>query len=142
MLTEKQIDDLNEIVSHPKFIEQIITLTSTQQLNPDYLFHMLSETVVYMDEEHFYNFLALSETDDVKQEVYELLLPYCEQLINSVANDVEDNRKDSADDMKVASIRTSMLFTKLYLDNLKDSIELMERHLEDLEKELEEYLRK
>ena len=44
--------------------------------------------------------------------------------------------------MKVASIRTSMLFTKLYLDNLKDSIELMERHLEDLEKELEEYLRK
>ena len=44
--------------------------------------------------------------------------------------------------MKVASIRTSMLFTKSYLDDLKDSIELMERHLEDLEKELEEYLRK
>ena len=57
-------------------------------------------------------------------------------------DDVEDSREDSADDMKVASIRTSMLFTKLYLDNLKDSIELMERHLEDLEKELEEYLRK
>ena len=57
-------------------------------------------------------------------------------------DDVEDSRKDSVDDMKVASIRTSMLFTKLYLDNLKDSIELMERHLEDLEKELEEYLRK
>ena len=57
-------------------------------------------------------------------------------------DDVEDSRKHSADDMKVASIRTSMLFTKAYLDNLKDSIELMERHLEDLEKELEEYLRK
>ena len=57
-------------------------------------------------------------------------------------DDVEDSRKDSADNMKVASIRTSMLFTKLYLDNLKDSIELMEHHLEDLEKELEEYLRK
>ena len=57
-------------------------------------------------------------------------------------DDVEDSREDSTDDMKVASIRTSMLFTKLYLDNLKDSIELMERHLEDLEKELEEYLRK
>lgn len=57
-------------------------------------------------------------------------------------DDVEDSKEDSVDDMKVASIRTSMLFTKLYLDNLKDSIELMERHLEDLEKELEEYLRK
>ena len=57
-------------------------------------------------------------------------------------DDIEDSREDSVDDMKVASIRTSMLFTKLYLDNLKDSIELMERHLEDLEKELEEYLRK
>ena len=57
-------------------------------------------------------------------------------------DDVEDSREDSADDMKVASIRTSMLFTKSYLDDLKDSIELMERHLEDLEKELEEYLRK
>lgn len=57
-------------------------------------------------------------------------------------DDVEDSREDSTDDMKVASIRTSMLFTKAYLDNLKDSIELMERHLEDLEKELEEYLRK
>ena len=57
-------------------------------------------------------------------------------------DDVEDSREDSVDDMKVASIRTSMLFTKSYLDLLKDSIELMERHLEDLEKELEEYLRK
>ena len=57
-------------------------------------------------------------------------------------DDVEDNKEETADDMKVASIRTSMLFTKAYLDNLKDSIELMERHLEDLEKELEEYLRK
>ena len=57
-------------------------------------------------------------------------------------DDVEDSREDSVDDMKVASIRTSMLFTKAYLDNLKDSIELMERHLKDLEKELEEYLRK
>ena len=57
-------------------------------------------------------------------------------------DDVEDSREDSVDDMKVASIRTSMLFTKSYLDDLKDSIELMERHLEDLEKELEEYLRK
>ena len=57
-------------------------------------------------------------------------------------DNVENSREDSVDDMKVASIRTSMLFTKLYLDNLKDSIELMERHLEDLEKELEEYLRK
>ena len=57
-------------------------------------------------------------------------------------DNVEDSKEDSADDMKVASIRTSMLFTKAYLDNLKDSIELMERHLEDLEKELEEYLRK
>lgn len=57
-------------------------------------------------------------------------------------DDVEDSREDTVDDMKVASIRTSMLFTKAYLDNLKDSIELMERHLEDLEKELEEYLRK
>ena len=71
MLTEKQIDDLNEIINHPKFIEQIIKLTSTDQLNPDYLFYMLSETVVYMDEEQFYNFLALSETDEtnnLKQE--------------------------------------------------------------------------
>ena len=57
-------------------------------------------------------------------------------------DDVEDSKEDSTDDMKVASIRTSMLFTKSYLDDLKDSIELMERHLEDLEKELEEYLRK
>ena len=57
-------------------------------------------------------------------------------------DDVEDSREDSTDDMKVASIRTSILFTKSYLDDLKDSIELMERHLEDLEKELEEYLRK
>lgn len=57
-------------------------------------------------------------------------------------DDIEDSREDSVDDMKVASIRTSMLFTKSYLDDLKDSIELMERHLEDLEKELEEYLRK
>ena len=57
-------------------------------------------------------------------------------------DDVEDSREDSVDDMKVASIRTSMLFAKSYLDDLKDSIELMERHLEDLEKELEEYLRK
>ena len=57
-------------------------------------------------------------------------------------DDVEDSKEDSADDMKVASIRTSMLFTKSYLDDLKDSIELMERNLEDLEKELEEYLRK
>lgn len=57
-------------------------------------------------------------------------------------DDVEDNREDSTDDMKIASIRTSMLFTKSYLDDLKDSIELMEHHLEDLEKELEEYLRK
>ena len=57
-------------------------------------------------------------------------------------DDVEDSKEESADDMKVASIRTSMLFTKSYLDDLKDSIELMERHLEDLEKELEEYLRK
>ena len=57
-------------------------------------------------------------------------------------DDVEDSKEDSVDDMKVASIRTSMLFTKSYLDDLKDSIELMERHLEDLEKELEEYLRK
>ena len=57
-------------------------------------------------------------------------------------DNVENSREDSVDDMKVASIRTSMLFTKAYLDNLKDSIELMERNLEDLEKELEEYLRK
>ena len=57
-------------------------------------------------------------------------------------DDVEDNREDSTDDMKIASIRTSMLFTKSYLDDLKESIELMEHHLEDLEKELEEYLRK
>lgn len=57
-------------------------------------------------------------------------------------DDVVYSRKDSADDMKVASIRTSMLFAKAYLDDLKDSIELMERHLEDLEKELEELLRK
>lgn len=57
-------------------------------------------------------------------------------------DDVVYSREDSTDDMKVASIRTSMLFTKSYLDDLKDSIELMERHLEDLEKELEEYLRK
>ena len=57
-------------------------------------------------------------------------------------DDVEDNREDSTDDMKIASIRTSMLFTKSYLDDLKDSIELMEHHLEDLEKELEEYLKK
>ena len=78
--------------------------------------------------------LELNDFSDISEEFYAYGI--------KLEDDVEDSRKDSADDMKVASIRTSMLFTKLYLDNLKDSIELMERHLEDLEKELEEYLRK
>ena len=78
--------------------------------------------------------LELNDFSDISEEFYAYGI--------KLEDDVEDSRKDSVDDMKVASIRTSMLFTKLYLDNLKDSIELMERHLEDLEKELEEYLRK
>ena len=78
--------------------------------------------------------LELNDFSDISEEFYAYGI--------KLEDDVEDSRKDSADDMKVASIRTSMLFTKAYLDNLKDSIELMERHLEDLEKELEEYLRK
>ena len=78
--------------------------------------------------------LELNDFSDISEEFYAYGI--------KLEDDVEDSRKDSADDMKIASIRTSMLFTKLYLDNLKDSIELMERHLEDLEKELEEYLRK
>ena len=78
--------------------------------------------------------LELNDFSDISEEFYAYGI--------RLEDDVEDSREDSTDDMKVASIRTSMLFTKLYLDNLKDSIELMERHLEDLEKELEEYLRK
>ena len=78
--------------------------------------------------------LELNDFSDISEEFYAYGI--------RLEDDVEDSREDSVDDMKVASIRTSMLFTKLYLDNLKDSIELMERHLEDLEKELEEYLRK
>ena len=78
--------------------------------------------------------LELNDFSDISEEFYAYGI--------KLEDDVEDSREDSVDDMKVASIRTSMLFTKLYLDNLKDSIELMERHLEDLEKELEEYLRK
>ena len=78
--------------------------------------------------------LELNDFSDISEEFYAYGI--------KLEDDVEDSKEDSVDDMKVASIRTSMLFTKLYLDNLKDSIELMERHLEDLEKELEEYLRK
>ena len=78
--------------------------------------------------------LELNDFSDISEEFYAYGI--------RLEDDVEDSREDSTDDMKVASIRTSMLFTKLYLDNLKDSIELMERNLEDLEKELEEYLRK
>ena len=78
--------------------------------------------------------LELNDFSDISEEFFAYGIKY--------EDDIEDSREDSADDMKVASIRTSMLFTKAYLDNLKDSIELMERHLEDLEKELEEYLRK
>ena len=78
--------------------------------------------------------LELNDFSDISEEFFAYGI--------KLEDDVEDSREDSVDDMKVASIRTSMLFTKAYLDNLKDSIELMERHLEDLEKELEEYLRK
>lgn len=78
--------------------------------------------------------LELNDFSDISEEFYAYGI--------RLEDDVEDSREDSVDDMKVASIRTSMLFTKSYLDDLKDSIELMERHLEDLEKELEEYLRK
>ena len=78
--------------------------------------------------------LELNDFSDISEEFYAYGIKF--------EDNVEDSKEDSADDMKVANIRTSMLFTKLYLDNLKDSIELMERHLEDLEKELEEYLRK
>ena len=78
--------------------------------------------------------LELNDFSDISEEFYAYGI--------RLEDDVEDSREDSTDDMKVASIRTSMLFTKSYLDDLKDSIELMERHLEDLEKELEEYLRK
>ena len=78
--------------------------------------------------------LELNDFSDISEEFYAYGI--------KLEDDIEDSREDSVDDMKVASIRTSMLFTKAYLDNLKDSIELMERHLEDLEKELEEYLRK
>ena len=85
--------------------------------------------------------LELNDFSDIR--ISEEFYAYGIKLEDDVEdNDVVYNRKDSIDDMKVASIRTSMLFTKAYLDNLKDSIELMERHLEDLEKELEEYLRK
>ena len=78
--------------------------------------------------------LELNDFSDISEEFYAYGI--------KLEDDVEDSREDSTDDVKVASIRTNMLFTKAYLDNLKDSIELMERHLEDLEKELEEYLRK
>lgn len=78
--------------------------------------------------------LELNDFSDISEEFYAYGI--------KLEVDDEDSREDSTDDMKVASIRTSMLFTKSYLDDLKDSIELMERHLEDLEKELEEYLRK
>ena len=78
--------------------------------------------------------LELNDFSDISEEFYAYGI--------KLEDDVEDSREDSVDDMKVASIRTSMLFTKSYLDDLKDSIELMERNLEDLEKELEEYLRK
>ena len=78
--------------------------------------------------------LELNDFSDISEEFYAYGI--------RLEDDVEDSREDSIDDMKVASIRTSMLFTKSYLDDLKDSIELMERNLEDLEKELEEYLRK
>ena len=78
--------------------------------------------------------LELNDFSDISEEFFAYGIKF--------EDDIEDSREDSADDMKVASIRTSMLFTKSYLDDLKDSIELMERHLEDLEKELEEYLRK
>ena len=78
--------------------------------------------------------LELNDFSDISEEFYAYGI--------KLEDDVEDIREDSTDDMKVASIRTSMLFTKSYLDDLKDSIELMERNLEDLEKELEEYLRK
>ena len=78
--------------------------------------------------------LELNDFSDISEEFYTYGI--------RLEDDVEDSREDSTDDMKVASIRTSMLFTKSYLDDLKDSIELMERNLEDLEKELEEYLRK
>ena len=78
--------------------------------------------------------LELNDFSDISEEFFAYGI--------KLEDDVEDSREDSTDDMKVASIRTSMLFTKSYLDDLKDSIELMERHLEDLEKELEEYLRK
>ena len=83
--------------------------------------------------------LELNDFSDISEEFY----AYGIKLeVDDEDNDAVYSRKHSADDMKVASIRTSMLFTKSYLDDLKDSIELMERHLEDLEKELEEYLRK
>ena len=78
--------------------------------------------------------LELNDFSDVSEEFFAYGI--------KLEDDVEDSREGSTDDMKVASIRTSMLFTKSYLDDLKDSIELMEHHLEDLEKELEEYLRK
>ena len=78
--------------------------------------------------------LELNDFSDISEEFYAYGI--------KLEDNIEDSKEDSVDDMKVASIRTSMLFTKAYLDNLKDSIELMERHLEDLEKELEEYLRK
>lgn len=83
--------------------------------------------------------LELNDFSDISEEFF----AYGIKLeVDDEDNDAVYSRKHSADDMKVASIRTSMLFTKSYLDDLKDSIELMERHLEDLEKELEEYLRK
>ena len=78
--------------------------------------------------------LELNDFSDISEEFFAYGI--------KLEDDIEDSKEDSADDMKVASIRTSMLFTKSYLDDLKDSIELMERNLEDLEKELEEYLRK
>ena len=48
-------------------------------------------------------------------------------------------RKQTGPELKLFELDTLKYITP---DNLKDSIELMERHLEDLEKELEEYLRK
>ena len=65
-------------------------------------------------------------------------------IINKALEQVGYLGKRSNKDLDNKTANASGKYTKYArdLDNLKDSIELMERHLEDLEKELEEYLRK
>lgn len=90
MLNEKQIDAINQIIRHPEFINSISKLSSIRELNPNYLFEIISNTVLYMTEDLIFTVIEL-ETDENKAEIYKLLLPYCEQLINPVSDDNPNN---------------------------------------------------